>query len=138
MGQTFARWMQMFPNIARVIGYASMTLLGFAAVGATANIVMGVSAFIITGLTGIWRLLVAVVKSYTVVVWLAQKAVLAWNIVLKTLRGALLAVRMAAILAGISINLMSWPVLLVIGAIAALVVGCYLLVKHWDAIKAAV
>ncbi|EPX3666022.1 phage tail tape measure protein [Citrobacter koseri] len=138
IGQTFARWMQMFPNIARVIGYASMTLLGFAAVGATANIVMGVSAFIITGLTGIWRLLVAVVKSYTVVVWFAQKAVLAWNIVLKTLRGALLAVRMAAILAGISINLMSWPVLLVIGAIAALVVGCYLLVKHWDAIKAAV
>lgn len=138
MGQTFARWMQMFPNIARVIGYATLALLGFAAVGASANIVMGVSKFIIMGLTGIWRLLVAVVKSYTLVIWLAQKAVLAWNIVLKTLRGVLLAVRMAAMLAGISINLMSWPVLLVIAAIAALVVGCYLLVKHWDAIKTAV
>lgn len=138
MGQTFARWMQMFPNIARVIGYATLVLLGFAAVGASANIVMGVSKFIIMGLTGVWRLLVAVVKSYTLVVWLAQKAVLAWNIVLKTLRGILLAVRMAAMLAGISINLMSWPVLLVIAAIAALVVGCYLLVKHWDAIKVAV
>lgn len=138
MGQTFARWMQMFPNIARVIGYTSMSLLGFAAVGAAANIVMGVSRFIIMGLIGVWRLLVAIVKSYTLVVWLAQKAVLAWNIVLKTLRGVLLAVRMAAMLAGISINLMSWPVLLVIAAIAALVVGCYLLVKHWNAIKAAV
>ena len=138
MGQTFARWMQMFPNIARVIGYATLALLGFAAVGASANIVMGVSKFIIMGLTGVWRLLVAVVKSYTLVIWLAQKAVLAWNIVLKTLRGVLLAVRMAAMLAGISINLMSWPVLLVIAAIAALVVGCYLLVKHWDAIKSAV
>lgn len=138
MGQTFARWMQMFPNIARVIGYATMALLGFAAVGASANIVIGVSKFIIMGLTGVWRLLAAVVKSYTLVIWLAQKAVLAWNIVLKTLRGVLLAVRMAAMLAGISINLMSWPVLLVIAAIAALVVGCFLLVKHWDAIKAAV
>ncbi|MDI8746322.1 AhpA/YtjB family protein, partial [Salmonella enterica subsp. enterica serovar Montevideo] len=36
MGQTFARWMQLFPNIARVIGYAAMALLGFAAVGAVA------------------------------------------------------------------------------------------------------
>ncbi|WP_324029941.1 phage tail tape measure protein [Pantoea sp. JZ2] len=138
MGQTFARWMQMFPNIARVIGYATLALLGFAAVGASASIVMGISKFIIMGLTGVWRLLVAVVKSYTLVIWLAQKAVLAWNIVLKTLRGVLLAVRMAAMLAGISINLMSWPVLLIIGAIALLVVGCYLLVRHWDAIKAAV
>ncbi|KAF1367129.1 phage tail tape measure protein [Yokenella regensburgei] len=138
MGQTFARWMQMFPNIARVIGYVSLALLGFAAAGAGANIVMGVSKFIMMGIVGIWRVLVAVVKSYTLAIWLARKAVIAWNIVLKTLRGVLLAVRMAAMLAGISINLMSWPVLLIIGAIALLVAGCYLLVKHWDAIKAVV
>lgn len=138
MGQTFARWMQMFPNIARVIGYATLALLGFAAVGASANIVMGISKFIMMGWTGIWKVLTSVTKIYSSTVWLAQKAVLAWNIVLKTLRGVLLAVRMAAMLAGISINLMSWPVLLIIAAIAALVVGCYLLVKHWDAIKAAV
>ena len=40
MGQTFARWMQLFPNIARVVGYAAMALLSFAAVGAVANIVI--------------------------------------------------------------------------------------------------
>ncbi|HAS0839926.1 TPA: phage tail tape measure protein, partial [Enterobacter hormaechei subsp. xiangfangensis] len=44
MGQTFARWMQLFPNIARVVGYAALALLSFAAVGAVANIVMGVSS----------------------------------------------------------------------------------------------
>lgn len=60
MGQTFARWMQLFPNIARVIGYASMALLSFAAVGAVANIVMGVSRFIMMGLRGIWVALTAV------------------------------------------------------------------------------
>lgn len=116
MGQTFARWMQLFPNIARVIGYAAMALLGFAAVGAVANIVMGASKFIMAGLRGIWVAMTAVTKAYTAMVWLAQIAVIAWNATLKFLRGALLAVRMAAIMAGIGINLMSWPVLLVIGA----------------------
>ncbi|MCV6038685.1 phage tail tape measure protein, partial [Escherichia coli] len=73
------------------------------------------------GLRGIWGALTAVTKIYTVTVWLAQMAVIAWNTTLKFLRGALLAVRMAAIMAGIGINLMSWPILLVIGAIALLV-----------------
>lgn len=138
MGQTFARWMQLFPNIARVIGYAAMALLGFAAVGAVANIVMGASKFIMAGLRGIWGAMTAVTKAYTAVVWLAQTAVIAWNATLNFLRGALLAVRMAAIMAGIGINLMSWPVLLVIGAIALLAAGCWLLIKHWDTVKAAV
>ncbi|ELT1286688.1 phage tail tape measure protein [Salmonella enterica] len=138
MGQTFARWMQLFPNIARVIGYAAMALLGFAAVGAVANIVMGASKFIMAGLRGIWVAMTAVTKAYTATVWLAKIAVIAWNATLKFLRGALLAVRMAAIMAGIGINLMSWPVLLVIGAIALLAAGCWLLIKHWDTVKAAV
>ncbi len=33
---------------------------------------------------------------------------------------------------------MSWPVLLVIGAIGLLAAGCYLLIKHWDDVQAAV
>lgn len=138
MGQTFARWMQLFPNIARVVGYAAMALLGFAAVGAVANIVMGVSSFVMGGLRGLWIALTSVTKIYTATIWLAQKAVLIWNITLGALRGILLAVRIAAILAGVGINFMSWPILLIIGALALLAVGCYLLIKHWDAIKAAV
>lgn len=138
MGQTFARWMQMFPNIARVVGYAAMAILSFAAVGAGANVVMGVSGFIMRGLQGIWRLLVTVVRSYTAVLWVAQKAVLAFNFIMGALRGVLLAVRMAAITSGVAINFMSWPILLIIGAIALLVAGCYLLVRHWDQIKAAI
>lgn len=138
MGQTFARWMQLFPNIARVIGYAAMALLGFAAAGAVANIVLGVSTLIKLGAIALWKTLTSVTKIYTATVWIASKAVAAWSITLKFLRGTLLAVRMAAIMAGIGINLMSWPVLLVIGAIALLATGCYLLIKHWDDVKAAV
>lgn len=138
MGQIFARWMQMFPNIARVVGYASMALLSFAVVGATVNIVMGVSKFIMLGLAGIWRVLASVTTIYTATLWLAQKAVVVWNASLAALRGILLAVRMAAVLSGAAINFMSWPILLVIGAIALLAAGCYLLIKHWDTVKAAV
>lgn len=138
MGQTFARWMQLFPNIARVVGYAAMALLSFAVVGAVANIVMGVSRFIMMGLRGMWAALTAVTKIYTATVWLGNIAVVAWNATLKFLRGTLLAVRMAAMMAGIGINLMSWPILLVIGAVALLAAGCWLLIKHWDTVKNAV
>ena len=138
MGQTFARWMQLFPNIARAVGYATMALLGFAAVGAIVNILMGVSAFVMGGLRGIWVVLASITRIYTATIWLAQKAVVVWNATLGALRGILLAVRMAAIMAGTGINLMSWPILLVIGAIAALAAGCYLLIQNWDAVKSAV
>ena len=110
MGATFARWMQIFPNIARVVGYVVMGILSFAAAGALLNIMMGISTFVMTG----------------------------WGAILTGLRGVLMAVRFGAMLAAVGINLMSWPVLLIIGAIALLVAGCYLLVKHWDAIKVAV
>lgn len=138
MGQTFVKWMQMFPNIARVVGYVTLAVLSMAAAGALANIVMGVSFFVMSGVRGVWAALTSVTKIYTATIWLSTKAVAVWNAGLAVLRGALLAVRMAAVMAGIGINLMSWPVLLIIGAIALLVAGCYLLVKHWDAIKAAV
>lgn len=138
MGQTFARWMQLFPNIARVIGYAAMALLGFAAVGAVANIVMGVSKFIMMGWKEVWKLLTTVTKIDTAWTWLNTKAKLAWANVMKSLRGILLALRMQAIMTGTAINFMSWPVLLVIGAIALLAAGCWLLIKHWDTVKAAV
>lgn len=138
MGATFVKWMQMFPNIARVVGYVTLAVLSMAAAGALANIVMGVSFFVMTGLRGIWAALTSVTKLYTAAVWLSAKAVAVWNAGLAVLRGALLAVRMAAVMAGIGINLMSWPVLLIIGAIALLVAGCWLLVKNWEAIKAAV
>ncbi|ELY3760636.1 phage tail tape measure protein [Cronobacter universalis] len=138
MGQTFARWMQIFPNIARVVGYAALAILGFAAAGASANIILGLSSFILTGLKALWYAITLPVRLFTGAVWLARGAIVAWNAMLGVLRGVLLAVRIAAVLAGVGINFMSWPVLLIIGAIALLVAGCWLLVKNWDAIKAAV
>ncbi|HDL8115533.1 TPA: phage tail tape measure protein [Yersinia enterocolitica] len=110
IGEKFARWMQLFPNIARLIGYAMLALLSFAAVGATVNILLGVSKFLMMG----------------------------WIVILKSLSLVLTLVRSAAMLAGLAINFMSWPVLLVIVAIAALVAGIYYLITYWDEIKAAI
>ncbi|WP_058959483.1 phage tail tape measure protein [Type-E symbiont of Plautia stali] len=138
MGQTFARWMQMFPNIARVVGYVTLAVLSFAAVGALANIVMGLSFFVMAGLTGIWRGLLLVTKLYTAALWVASTTVKAYELVMRTLRGTLMAVRIQAMLTGTAINFMSWPILLIIGAIALLAAGCYLLITHWEQVKAAV
>jgi TP901 family phage tail tape measure protein len=136
--QTLVRWGKLFPNIARWIGYITLGVLSFAAAGAAANIIMGVSRFIWLGMQGIWAACTLVMKLGTAAVWLYNKAIVAWNITLRVLRGVLLAVRIAAFTAGISFSFMTWPILLIIAAIALLAVGIYLLIKHWDTIKAAV
>lgn len=55
--QTLVRWFTLFPNIARWVGYLTMGMLAFAAAGASANIVMGVSKFIMTGLLPLLNLI---------------------------------------------------------------------------------
>ncbi|MEX6205106.1 phage tail tape measure protein, partial [Providencia hangzhouensis] len=137
-GQTLVRWFTLFPNIARWVGYITMGTLGFAAAGAAANIVMGISKFIMTGLSIIMGVFSGVLKIGTAAIWLYRTAILAWNTALKFIRGTLLAVRIAAMAAGVSFSFMSWPILLVIGAIALLAYGIYKLIQHWDDVKAAV
>ncbi|GKW11689.1 phage tail tape measure protein [Pectobacterium carotovorum subsp. carotovorum] len=137
-GQTLVRWQTLFPNITRVIGYAVLAVLSLAAAGAVANIVMGVSAFVMMGLRGLWAGLTAVMKIHVGVIWLYNKAVLAWSATMRILRGVLLAVRLATVSAGIAFNFALWPVLLVIAAVVALTAGCYLLYQYWDQIVAAV
>lgn len=137
-GQTLVRWFTLFPNIARWVGYITMGTLGFAAAGAAANIVMGISKFIMAGLSIIMGVFSGVLKIGTAAIWLYRTAILAWNTALKFIRGTLLAVRIAAMAAGVSFSFMSWPVLLVIGAIALLAYGIYKLIQHWDDVKAAV
>ncbi len=136
-GQLLVRWLKLFSNIARWVGYITFSILSFAAAGAAANIVMGVSKFIWLGLKGIWAACTFVMKLGTAAVWLYNAAIIAWNTTLRVLHGVLRAVRIAAFLAGISFSFMTWPILLIIAAIALLAVGIYLLIRHWDAIKAA-
>ncbi|HHR6392317.1 TPA: phage tail tape measure protein [Providencia alcalifaciens] len=137
-GQTLVRWLTLFPNIARWIGYITMGTIGFAAAGAAANIVMGIGKFVMSGFSIIVGLFNGVLKIGAAAVWLYRAAILAWNVSLKFIRGTLLAVRIAAMSAGVGFTFMSWPILLIISAIALLAVGIYYLIKYWDDIKAAI
>lgn len=138
MGQTVQRWFTLFPNIAKWVGYIAMVIGNIAVAGAMMNIVMGIGRFIWAGLVVIWKVSVAVLKLIPGVTWLANKAMVVWQATLKFLRGTLLALRMAAISAGAGINLMSWPILLIIAAIALLGYGIYKLIQNWDEVKAAI
>ncbi|MBP6518680.1 phage tail tape measure protein [Shewanella sp.] len=137
-GQTLVRWLTLFPNIARWVGYLTMGIIGIAAAGATANIVMGISKFIWAGITAVWKISLATMKLIPGAVWLSNIAMKAWNGTMKYLRSTLIALRLVSVTTGGAISFMTWPMLLVIGAIALLAYGIYKLIKHWDEIKAAV
>ncbi|WP_254305115.1 phage tail tape measure protein [Rahnella aceris] len=132
-GEKLTRWMRLFPNIARVIGYATVALLSFAAVGAIANIVMGVHGFVMMGVT---RLLAPMAR----LLGLNRVAMVASNAVtqlfsagLRGLRVTLLAASMAARIGSASFLLMIAPVAAIALAIAAVVIA---VIKFWQPIKA--
>ncbi len=119
IGNTFTRWMNMFPNIARWIGYITLGILGFGAAGAVTNIVMGVFNFVMTGNKAIMK---AVTFS-----WKAGAKALGW------LRTSFIAASLAAKMTGVSVLTVVSPVLLIAAAIAAVVV---VVIKFWQPIKA--
>ncbi|CNI11279.1 phage tail tape measure protein [Yersinia pekkanenii] len=157
-GTQFAKWLEMFPNIARWIGYLALATLGVAAAGAIANIVMGVSKFIWIGLTGIWAVATATVRGLMWAINLKARAIqLAtfvtgiYSAAMKFLRVALLATRMmlisstvamraygiATMLAGVGMQLLTSPITLIIAGLVALAAGVWYVISHWDQLKAA-
>lgn len=132
-GEKLTRWMRLFPNIARVIGYATVALLSFAAVGAIANIVMGIHGFVMMGVT---RLLAPMAK----LLGLNRLAMVASNAVtqlfsagLRGLRVTLLAASIAARMGAASFLLVIAPIVAIVAAIAAVVIA---VIKFWQPIKA--
>ncbi|PHM48555.1 phage tail tape measure protein [Xenorhabdus miraniensis] len=136
--QVLVRWLKLFPNIARWIGYIVLAIMNFSVVGAVANIVMGVSKFILVGVRGVMVVFTLIMKLGTAAVWLYKAAIIAFSVALRILQGTLLVIRVAAMLAGVAFSFMSWPILLIIAAIALLAYGIYKLIQNWDEIKAAI
>jgi len=101
-GTQFAKWLDMFPNIARWIGYITLGTLALGAAGAAANIVVGVSKFVWMGLTGIWKAATVAARALWWVINLkaralqiARIAAIAYSATMRVLRVTLLAVTMA-------------------------------------------
>ncbi|TOO86913.1 hypothetical protein CGH27_27250, partial [Vibrio parahaemolyticus] len=55
MGQMLVRWLTLFPNIARAIGYVVTGFIAFTAMGAMANIVLGIGRLLWVGILPLWK-----------------------------------------------------------------------------------
>lgn len=133
IGTKFAKWMDMFPNITRWLGYITLGVLAFGAAGAITNIVLGVSRFLWMGLLPLWKVGAGVLALLTGKMNLMSKAGIAMTNIFKWLRVGFGAVRAGAIAAAGGFAAITWPVLAIIAVIAALVVA---VVKFWQPIKA--
>jgi TP901 family phage tail tape measure protein len=150
-GTRFAKWLDMFPNIARWVGYIALSTLALGAAGAATNIIIGVSQFVWVGLTAIWKLATVACRA---LMWainlkaramqIATLATVAYNAVMRILRTGLLvgAIAMrgmgiATMFAGTGLQFLMSPITLIILAVAALAAGVWYVVKHWDELTTA-
>ncbi|EPN4364414.1 phage tail tape measure protein, partial [Escherichia coli] len=77
IGATFVRWLNMFPNIARWLGYITLTMLALGAAGAVTNIVLGVFSFIMEGHKAIIKGARAAWSLYTLALTKVRSAIIA-------------------------------------------------------------
>lgn len=165
-GAQFARWLEMFPNIARWLGYITLGLLSFGLLGAAANIVMGVFGFVVLGLKGalvmLGGALNALIWIFTILqpsllgtriglagLWIQSKALALWTGVCRValflwngvLKAGAIAMRiygMATLFASGAMALLTSPITLVIAALALLALGVWYVVTHWAELKTAI
>ncbi|EHC5956144.1 phage tail tape measure protein [Salmonella enterica] len=165
VGTRFARWLDMFPNIARWLGYITLGVLSFGLAGAATNIVMGVFGFTMMGLAGIakvlggtWKALLWTfnmlrpsllttriglaalwVQSKLLALWagVCRLALVAWNVVLQAGAVAMRVYGMATMFAGVAMQVLTSPITLIIAALALLAVGVWYVVTHWEKLTTA-
>lgn len=137
IAQTLTRWSQLFPNITKVIGIATLTVFGIIAAMSALTLVVGMSKMVWLGLVTVWNILtwtgfrsIAMFLFHTVMVtgfvaglivmytWmgLVRTGMLLWQ-------GAIWLVN-AAMLAN--------PVLLIVAGILALGVVVAAAIVYWD------
>ena len=166
VGTKFARWLDMFPNIARWLGYITLGVLSFGLAGAAVNIVMGIFGFTMMGLTaiakvlgGAWKLLLWTlnllrpsllttriglaalwIQSKLLALWtgICRIALAAWNIALKAGAIAMRVYGAATMFAGAAMQFLMSPITLIIAGLALLAVGVWYVITHWKELAAAV
>ena len=166
VGAKFARWLEMFPNIARWLGYITLGVLSFGLAGAATNIVMGIFGFTMVGLSaiakvlgGAWKALLWTlnmlrpsllttriglaalwIQSKLLALWtgVCRVALAAWNVVLKAGAVAMRVYGVATMFAGAAMQLLTSPITLIIAALALLGLGVWYVVNHWEELTAAV
>ncbi|PHM27481.1 phage tail tape measure protein [Xenorhabdus budapestensis] len=131
--QVLVRWMKLFPNIARWVGYITLAIMNFAVVGAVANIVMGISKFVWMGLIAVWNTGAFILSLLTGKFRVLATVSTVLSTALTWLRSTLIFTNVAAWMAAAGLTAVTWPVLAIIAVIAGLVI---VVIKFWQPIKA--
>ncbi|WP_102418069.1 phage tail tape measure protein [Vibrio cyclitrophicus] len=110
---TIIQWTQLFPNLAKYIGFAAVAILGAVAAGGAFTLMMGIS------------------KQVMATYMITMKLFAGVNFLLTQGMGAL---RVAMLAANIAIA--ANPIILVVGAVIAAVAAVGALIYYWDDLKA--
>lgn len=158
---TTQRWMDLFPNLTRVLAYTTLGIIGVVGAVSLLALIGGALQLVIVGLSGLMVVWTGVTKTGAAIQWLFNKSLAAgrwlllayhfafkpalmqaWSLATKT-AGATVgflgkALRVAALTTwAFSAALLANPITWIVLAVVALIAGLYLLVKHWDMVKAA-
>ena len=137
IGKTMTRWTQLFPNITRVMGIATLVVLGITTAISALTVVVGLSKMAMLGLNVIWTLLT----------WTGWKSIAMF--VAHAVQGALFIARILGMVASIAVaraSMLIWqgaiwlvnaalaanPVGLVVIGVLALVAAVVAAVAYWD------
>ncbi|MDZ7322947.1 phage tail tape measure protein [Kosakonia sacchari] len=149
----FARWLEIFPNITRWLGYVGVFIAGVTAITSLFALWTGVKA--VSSLLGMGKafsilnlsllptrigLLALGIQAKAFVLWsgICKVATLAWGAALGVGTIAMNIYGAATMFAGVAMQFLLSPVTLIVLAIAALAAGIWYAVSHWDELKAAI
>ncbi|MCL8302185.1 phage tail tape measure protein [Pseudomonas mosselii] len=134
---TLTRWTQLFPNITRVIGFATLAILGMAAGMGLLTFAVGLGRSTWLSLVTIWKLLtwtgwrsIAMFVYHTVMVSLFVAGMVAMYAWMGLVRGAMLAWQ--GVIWLVNAALSANPIGLIVIGIAALIALVTLAVVYWD------
>ncbi|AZD52207.1 Phage-related tail protein [Pseudomonas chlororaphis subsp. aurantiaca] len=137
IGKTMMRWIQLFPNIARVIGITTLTILGIIAAMSLLTLTVGIARMTWLGLVTVWKV-VQLLNLRTIAGFLLQVATVALYVVGLTLavtalgliRGAMLLWQGAIWL--VNAALLANPVVWIVIGVMALIAAVVAAVVYWD------
>ena len=143
IGKTLTRWTQLFPNITRVMGIATLAVLGITAALSALTVIVGLSKMAAMGLQVVWALLtwtgwrsIAMFVAHSIQCVLLVARVLAMIAVMGLAKGAMLLWQGAIWL--VNAAMMANPALLVVAGIVALVAAVVAAIVYWDELSAAI
>lgn len=143
VGKTLVRWTKLFPNITRVVGIATLVVLGITAALSALTIVVGLSKMAFMGLNVVWTVLtwsgwrcIAMFLKHTVILTLFMVRLVAMVAWMGIVKGAMLLWQ--GVIWLVNAAMYANPIGLVIAGIVALVAAIAVVIVYWDDIKKAI